>query len=269
MLKKFLVVLSVLICIFGLSVSSMAFVAWAPSRFGNVFVEKDDHYALSFEIKASEFNTDASAFWKRWTDAFTANDSTEIALAFVTSSSQNVQFLLLDSGYTFSHNSSSGMYFLEPSSTSSSFSYISVSCATGLSSSISKVTHSNPYAVNGSYFCFAGYSNLSGLPDSFRYVDFGGKSIEITDDLGSFDVDPPEEPEPPSSSTPGWVPPVVSDPVIPEGDEYVFYDTKILGLFLNHIRSQIVHAANVGWLIFGFILVWHVIKRVIKAFSSR
>ena len=268
-MKKFLVILSVLVCILGLSVSSMALFSAEPSSFGDVFVEKDDRYALSFEIKASQFNTDAAAFWKQWTDAFTADDPTKIALAFVSSSMQDIQFLLLDSGYTFSHSSFSGMYFLQSSSTSSSFSYISVSCATGLSSSISKVTHSNPYAINGSYFCFAGYSKLSGLPDSFKYVDFGGKSIEITDDLGSFDVDPPEEPDPPSSSSPSWIPPVVSDPVIPAGDEYVFYDTKILGLFLNHVRTQIVHAANVGWLIFGFILVWHVIKRVIKAFSSR
>jgi len=267
-LKKFLVILSVLVCILGLSVSSMALFSAEPSSFGDVFVEKDDRYALSFEIKASQFNTDAAVFWSQWTDAFIGDDPTKIALAYVSSGGKDVKFLLLDSNYIF-FNASSGVWFMSPPSTSSSFfSYITVSCSTGLASGISKITYSNPYAVSSTFFCFSGYSKLSNLPEKFRYVDFNGKPVEITDDLGTFDTEP-EEPDPPSSSSPAWIPPVVSDPIIPEGDEYVFYDTKILGLFLKHIRSQIVHAANVGWLIFGFILVWHVIKRVIKAFSSR
>ena len=127
--------------------------------------------------------------------------------------------------------------------------------------------HSDSFLYSISNVFIVLKTSFASIPSQVKYVvNFEGKNLQISDDMGGFE---PEEPDPPSSSSPVWIPPVVSDPVIPEGDEYVFYDTKILGLFLNHVRTQIVHAANVGWLIFGFILVWHVIKRVIKAFSSR
>lgn len=267
-MKKLFVILSVLACFLGLSVSSMALSSIDPSSFGNVFIEKDDRYALSFEIKASQFNTDAAAFWSQWTDAFTGDDPTKIALAYVSSGGKDVKFLLLDSDYIF-FTASSGVCFMSPPSTSSSFfPYITVSCSTGLASGISKITYSNPYAVSSTFFCFSGYSKLSNLPEKFKYVDFNGKPVEITDDLGTFDTEP-EEPEPPSSSFPGWIPPVISDPVIPEGDEYVFYDTAILKDFLSYVRDAIGKSMNVGWMIFGFIMMWLVIKKVIKSFSSR
>ena len=92
-MKKFLVILSVLVCILGLSVSSMALFSAEPSSFGDVFVEIVDRYALSFEIKASQFNTDAAVFWSQWTDAFIGDDPTKIALAYVSSAGKDVKFL--------------------------------------------------------------------------------------------------------------------------------------------------------------------------------
>ena len=162
-------------------------------------------------------------------------------------------FFLVDSDYTFKNSSTGHPCIASVSGVAYKGLVIRENTGTVADSNIGSFgSSSSPYQVDGGYWCFCGYGKLDNVPDSFHYVDFDGKSLEITDDLGTFDIER-EEPDPPSSSSPAWIPPVVSDPVIPEGDEYVFYDTKILGLFLNHIRSQIVHAANVGWLIFGFI----------------
>lgn len=270
-MKKFLVVLSVLVCIWGLSVSSMAAVSCSPSNFGSAFVEKDGHYVISPVIQASKFTSQQLSVWQEWAFALSGDDPTKIPLGFVgmSGSTPYFQIFLVDSDYTFKNTTTGHPGISSVSGTGYRGLVIRGNDGTVQDSNVGVFAKSSsPYQVDGGYWCFGGYSRLDNVPDSFHYVDFGGKSLEIIDDIGTFDVEP-EEPDPPSSSSPAWIPPVVSDPVIPEGDEYVFYDTKILGLFLNHVRTQIVHAANVGWLIFGFILAWHVVKRVIKAFSSR
>lgn len=263
-MKKFLVILSALVCIWGLSVSSMAAVSCSPSDFGSAFTKKDGYYAVSPVVQASKFTSAQLAVWQEWAAVFSGDDPTRIALGFVgmSGSTPYFQLFLVDSDYTYK-NTSTGHPGICSSSGSGYRGLVIRGDGNVSSSNIGYfASSSSPYQVDGGYWCFCGYSKLDNIPDSFHFVDFG-TGVEITDDLGTL------EPDPPSSSSTGWIPPVVSDPVIPEGDEYVFYDTKILGLFLNHVRTQIVHAANVGWLIFGFILVWHVIKRVIKAFSSR
>jgi hypothetical protein len=274
-LKKFLFILSFFICSLGLSVSSMALYSADPSSFGDVFVEKDDRYALSFEIKASQFNTDAAFFWSQWTDAFIGDDPTKIALAYVSSGGKDVKFLLLDSNYTF-FNSSSGIWFMSPPSTSSSyFPYITVSCSTGLASGISKVTYSNPYSVSGTNFCFSGYSKLFNLPEKFKYVDFGGKPVEITDDLGTFEE--PEEPDPPSSSEPGESIPdtpkppdyTPAEPVIPDvGSDLVPYDTSVWKTFLDRTRRTIGSITNVAFLLFFLAFAFPLLIKIIKKFTK-
>ena len=274
-MKKFLVVLSALVCIWGLSVSSMAYQSKSVAEIP--FIEKvGDVYKFSEVLLASKFTESQLEKWKAMCLLLQSGGTDDKFVVVMVDpnggnySSGSIDFIVVD-----------GSFYIETSPWGSSI------CANkgkfeDLSFSLTDTAHSS----DGSMICHYGtYSSLRIF--SPRYILRGAAKLNsisplvddvfviedadhflFEDDLGTFNVEP-EEPDPSSSSSPAWIPPVVSDPVIPEGDEYVFYDTKILGLFLNHIRTQIVHAANVGWLIFGFILVWHVVKRVIKAFSSR
>lgn len=263
-MKRFFVILVTLVCILGLSIPSFAYSEVSASSCDYLTYDEDgDFYALNTELKASELNDDERKYWKRFTDAL-MNKSDDNYIVFFTGTSFG--FLVMSSDTTF-ENSSSGNYAVVRVPALGYRSQQGFLNITGEPSG-SQYT-SGPHA---SQFpsCTIIKTSFSPIPSKVsRIVDFNGKQLQIKDDIGDSEPEEPEEPDPPSSSSPSWIPPTVSDPVIPEGDEYVFYDTKILGLFLNHIRTQIVHAANVGWLIFGFILVWHVIKRVIKAFSSR
>lgn len=276
-MKKFLVVLSALVCILGLSVISSASTVYKPEQHSFVH-EENGHYVLDVDIKASEFTEEQLSFWNTFTDALTGNSSEYVPFIIYFKNLDCLDFVLLESYYIKEVPSFASGAYLSSSSAFSGCLRISISSGNVLSFFVLNSLNQFFYvssldsSSSGLSYVFWGYNGLVSHADSIEsdrfigYVDWDGMRLQIQDDLGE---DEPEEPDPPSSSSPAWIPPVVSDPVIPEGDEYVFYDTKILGLFLNHVRTQIVHAANVGWLIFGFILVWHVVKRVIKAFSSR
>lgn len=272
-MKKFLVVLSALICILGLSVISSASTIYKPEQHSFVH-EENGYYVLDVDVKASQFTDEQLSLWNSFTDALTGN-STDIPFVIYNKSGNQLTFGSVEPNtYFFYFASGSSSYQLHPNS-GNSFSVMNVDISSGVAGDIIQYNYSKTLVItySSSTYVFWGYEKLSSNDsrdgnnkDRINYVDWDGMRLQIQDDLGE---DKPGEPDPPSSSFPSWIPPVISDPVIPEGDEYVFYDTQILGLFLNHVRTQIVHAANVGWLIFGFILVWHVIKRVIKAFSSR
>lgn len=273
-MKKFLVILSALICILGLSVISSASTVYKPNQHSFVHFE-NGYYVLDVDIKASQFTEEQLTFWNSFTDALTGN-STDIPFVIYNKSSNQLIFSYIQPNtYRFYYASGSNSYQLSCYNGSSyiTFSSLSVDISSGIGNDLINYGQSKNLVLSlgANTYVFWGYSNLvsndsnnATYADKINYVDWDGMRLQIKDDLGEE-----EDPDLPSSSSPAWIPPVVSDPVIPEGDEYVFYDTKILGIFLNHVRSQIVRAANVGWLIFGFILVWHVIKRVIKAFSSR
>lgn len=272
-MKKFLVVLSALICILGLSVISSASTIYKPEQHSFVH-EENGYYVLDVDVKASQFTEEQLSLWHSITDALTGN-STDIPFIIYNKSANQLTFgCVKPNTYFLGFSSSSVSCQLNPNS-GESFSAMNVDISSGVAGDIIQYSYSKTLVIaySSSTYVFWGYEKLlsgdsrnGNNKDKINYVDWDGMRLQVQDDLGENE---PEEPDPPSSSSPAWIPPVVSDPVIPEGDEYVFYDTKILGLFLNHVRTQIVHAANVGWLIFGFILVWHVIKRVIKAFSSR
>lgn len=263
-MKKLLVVLSVLVCALGLSMPSFAYSTIPASSCNYLsYNAAGDFYVLNKELKVSSMNDEQLEHWKLFTDAYTGQSDGE----YIVSVFENyLSFYLFSSGSTFS--SSSSICVSVPSAGYYSFSFeLSSGNFLGdryLLGPCSAVFNSGLNIIKTSFYPIP--NNVTSV------VDLNGKQLQIKDDI---DEPEPEEPDPPSSSssvsssTPSWIPPAVSDPVIPKGDEYVFYDTKVLGFFLKHIRSQIVHAANVGWLIFGFILVWHVIKRVIKAFSSK
>lgn len=269
-MKKFIVILSVTICILGLSVSSMAYQSKSVSEIP--FIVKDgDVYKFSEVLLASKFTESQLEKWKAMCLLLQSGGTDDRFVVVMVDpnggnySSGSIDFIVVDGGF-----------YIETSPWGSSicankgeFEDLSFS----LSSNGSMIHHYGTYSslrIFSPRYILRGAAKLnsvSPLIDDVFVIEDADRFL-FEDDLGTFDVEP-EEPDPSSSSSSAWVPPVVSDPVIPEGDEYVFYDTKILGLFLNHVRTQIVHAANVGWLIFGFILAWHVVKRVIKAFSSR
>jgi len=273
-LKRFLVILLALVCILGLSVISLASTIYKPEQHSFVH-EENGYYVLDVDVKASQFTEEQLAFWDSFVYAWEGN-STDVPFIVYNKSGNSLLFSLVKPNMYFFSSSSNGICNLNPeSNTSSSLTVLCIDISSGTvlnflnDFSYSKtlpITYSNIYLFWGYEILISNDVRNGNNKDKIDYVDWNGKRLLVGDDLRK---DEPEEPDPPSSSSPAWIPPVVSDPIIPEGDEYVFYDTKILGLFLKHIRSQIVHAANVGWLIFGFILVWHVIKRVIKAFSSR
>lgn len=275
-MKKFLVVLSAFVCILGLSVISSASTVYKPEQHSFVH-EENGHYVLDVDIKASEFTEEQLSFWNSFMDAFTGNSSEYVPFIVYNRASSSLCFCLCKpNSYFFYYSRDNNSCSFNPESgVLDSLMCFSVNISTGIAGGVSsdfnyskllRITYSSDTYVFWGYGGLSSHSASETNKDKIDYVDWDGMRLQVQDDLGN---DEPEEPDLPSSSSPSWIPPVVSDPVIPEGDEYVFYDTKILGLFLNHVRTQIVHAANVGWLIFGFILVWHVIKRVIKAFSSR
>lgn len=276
-MKKFLVILLVLVCILGLSVISSASTIYKPEQHSFVH-EENGYYVLDVDVKASQFTEEQLTFWNSFTDVLTGNSSEYVPFIVYQRSYSSLVFCLCKpSSYFFDYDRSNNSCFFNPESGfSDSLTCFSVNISTGIAGGVfSDFNYSRTLGISYSSdtYIFWGYGDLvshdarnGSNKDNINYVDWEGMRLQVQDDLGK---DESEESDPPSSSSPVWIPPVVSDPVIPEGDEYVFYDTKILGLFLNHVRTQIVHAANVGWLIFGFILVWHVIKRVIKAFSSR
>ena len=274
-MKRFLVILSTLVCALGFSVISLASTIYKPEQHSFVH-EEDGHYVLDVEVKASQFTEEQLTFWNSFVDALGDRSSEYVPFIVYNKSGNSLLFSLVKPNMYFFSSFSNGICNLNPeSNTSSSLTvlYIDISSGTVLNfmdyysySKTLPITRSGIYLFWGYERLILGDNRDGVNKEKIDYVDWNGKRLLVGDDLRK---DEPEEPDPPSSSSPAWIPPVVSDPIIPEGDEYVFYDTKILGLFLKHIRSQIVHAANVGWLIFGFILVWHVIKRVIKAFSSR
>lgn len=273
-MKRFLVILLALVCILGFSVISSASTIYKPEQHSFVY-EENGYYVLDVDVKASQFTEEQLTFWNSFIDAWEGN-STDVPFIVYNESGNSLLFSLVKPNTYFLSSSSNGTCNINPESGTSSFLtvlYIDISSGTVLNfmddysySKTLPITRSNIYLFWGYESLISNDTRNGNNKDKINYVDWNGKRLLVGDDLRK---DEPEEPDPPSSSSPSWISPVVSDPVIPEGDEYVFYDTKILGLFLKHIRSQIVHAANVGWLIFGFILVWHVIKRVIKAFSSR
>lgn len=273
-MKKFLVVLSVTICILGLSVSSMAYQSKSISEIPFI-QEEDGVHKLTNVLFASKLTGTDLDLWKEiisvLQDGETANKFVVITVSPDSDTLGSIYFTLIKSSFSYStdygphltgtNKQFRSVYFL----VKDSFTIPHVKSdflSIGKESSSLTGSDRSHYILRGA----AKLNAIRPLPDS-AYVIEDSDYFWFQDDLGSFEE--PEEPDPSSSSSPAWIPPVVSDPVIPEGDEYVFYDTKILGLFLNHVRTQIVHAANVGWLIFGFILAWHVVKRVIKAFSSR
>lgn len=276
-MKKFLVVLSVTICILGLSVSSMAYQSKSISEIPFI-QEEDGVHKLVNVLCASKLTGTDLDLWKEIVSVLqggeTANKFVVISVSPDSDTLGSIYFTLIKSSFSYStdygphltgtNKQFRSVYFLMKDSFTIPHVNSDFLC-------IGKEPNRSCYILRGA----AKLNAIKPLPNS-AYVIEDSDYFWFQDDLESFEEpEKPEEPDPPSSSssvsssTPSWIPPVVSDPVIPEGDEYVFYDTKILGLFLNHVRTQIVHAANVGWLIFGFILVWHVIKRVIKAFSSR
>lgn len=281
-MKKILVILSVLVCIFGLSVSSMAY--QSKSVLEIPFIrESDGIHSFSEILVASKYPDTTQEKWKEMCSILQSGGSNEKFVVVTVSPNDGsyqcgwISFLLIEGGFQYKSDASG---FPSVVSNKGGFEAFSFSFTdAGHSSQGPIIQHygsvtSFPIGVKSSasrkfHYILRGASRLhsiSPLPDNAYVIEDVDRFL-FEDDLGTFEE--PEEPDLPSSSSPAWTPPVVSDPVIPEGDEYVFYDTKILGIFLNHVRSQIVRAANVGWLIFGFILVWHVIKRVIKAFSSR
>ena len=264
-----------LVCFLGLSVSSSASTVYRPDQHPFVH-EENGHYVLDVDVKASQFTDEQLTFWNSFMDAFMGNTSEYVPFIIYNKGGNELIFSLgkLDSYYIYYSNSS--YHFNSISDFPGCLTTLSIDISSGtVISFVDDYTHSKIFTITyqSSIYVFWGYGDLvshdsrnGNNKDKINYVDWDGMRLQVQDDLGTEE---PEEPDPPSSSSPGWIPPVISDPVIPEGDEYVFYDTAILKDFLSYVRDAMGKSMNVGWMIFGFIMMWLVIKKVIKSFSSR
>lgn len=272
MVKKLFVILSALVCVLGFSVISLASTVYKPEQHSFIH-EEDGYYVLDIDVKASQFTDEQLSLWNSFTDALTGN-STDIPFVIYNKSGNQLTFGSVEPNtYFFYFASGSSSYQLHPNS-GNSFSVMNVDISSGVAGDIIQYDYSKTLVItySSSTYVFWGYEKLSSNDsrdgnnkDRINYVDWDGMRLQIKDDLG----DEPEDPDPPSSSSTGWIPPVISDPVIPAGDEYVFYDTAILSDFLKYVRDAMGKSMNIGWMIFGFILMWLVVKKVLKSFSSR
>lgn len=282
MVKKLFVILSVLVCVLGLSVSSMAYQSKSASEIPFI-VKDDDVYTFSEILVASKYPETTQAKWQEMCSILESGGNNEKFVVVTVSPDDGnyqcgwISFILVEGGFQYKTDASG---FPSVSSNKGGFESFSFSLTdSGHSSQGPIIQHysnitSFPIGVKSStrktHYILRGAARLnsiSPLPDN-AYVIEDADHFLFQDDLGTFDIYP-EDPDPPSSSSTGWIPPVISDPVIPAGDEYVFYDTAILSDFLKYVRDAMGKSMNIGWMIFGFILMWLVVKKVLKSFSSR
>lgn len=267
-MKKIVSVLASLLCVFGLSVMSFAYKSVSPENYP--FLEKSGgHYKLSFVLPISKQSESIKQYWFDFTEAFSASSNGRAIVTYnVTSTGYILYFhyVPLGKNYTYDTRNPTMPGFCMPGYTEQ-FTCLRVTLNQNCSFSSMDLYKTHTLSIGGAQgiVISPGFTNI---PDSANKISI--EQLELEDDLGGEEPDTPSsssEPDTPSSG--GWQPPVVSDPEIPAGDEYVFYDTAVLKQFLNYVRDAMGKAINVGWLIFGFILMWLLIKKVIKSFSSR
>lgn len=123
------------------------------------------------------------------------------------------------------------------------------------------------YIVGGG---FIGSATTPIVPSKYLKLPPNGDDLQIWYDI------PPEEPDPPSSSsTPEPSPPPTIEqpplnfPTFPKVEnKWVPYDTTIWNDFAHKIRSSIGNSTNIGFTIFAIILGILVALRVVKRFTG-
>lgn len=282
-MKRFLVVLSLLACFFGLSVSSMAYQSKSVSEIP--FIKKvGDVYKFSEVLLSSKFTGVQLEKWKEICSLLESGGTDDKFVVVMVNpnggnySSGLIDFILVD-----------GAFHIETSSFGSSI----CSDASGfitLSFSLTDTSHSSYGSMIINYFVSysisirspfyilrgaAKLNSVSPLADDVFVIEDADRFL-FEDDLGTSATEP-EEPDPPSSSEPSESIPDLPKPgdynptlpTIPSGDGlYVPYDTAVWDTFLERTKQNIGSATNIGFLIFGIAVVWSILTRLVKKYTK-
>lgn len=270
-IKKVFLVLVTLVCVLGLSVSSLAYNKVSPSSVG-FLVKSEDYWKFAFTFPASGLNDADLSVWKHFVDVYQGGGTSEFALITyqTTSAVRNLYFVVFASDYTYSQGPL-GCTAVYPVSPSDGFK-VALNSSNRITS-VSRLNQSNFNISDSSDGSFSagivrGASYLNSLPAVANVVDVG--TLALDDDIVDDNPTPPQ-PDEPDESVPD-IPPAPpynpTPPVVPKGNEYVFYDTDVWNTAIGHIKKNVGSATNIGLLIFVFILVWSIFTRIFRHYTK-
>lgn len=269
-MKKVFLVLVTLVCVLGLSVSSLARTVYNPSDFP-ILAKSGDYYKIDKVIGASHFGATELAFWKEFMGIMSGSASNDvIPLIIMQTGTSSAQFKIALIKGNYSYKSSGSATFIT-SVDGVVFPFMSVY---DNSSSVLSNWGASYYGslkqvpINSGEVILWGSSKLSSLPDSVPICNLS--RVEISDDLEDDNPTPPQ-PDEPDESVPD-IPPAPpynpTPPVVPKGNEYVLYDTDVWNTAIGHIKKNVGSATNIGLLIFVFILVWSIFTRIFRHYTK-
>lgn len=269
-MKKIAALVVALVCLAGFSVSSFAYNVIDPDTTSDKFISKyikndGSHYSIDYIFPASKLNAEQLAFWNDFMSVITGQTSGK---ALISMENDNFAFWRFDAGYSINVYDNR-IFFTESKDSFSDVPRLRCNAITGAWTGLSSSRGTVGQVLYG-------FSSISDWPSIASYVDFKGKPLAITDDINEPEEpeepeEPDPDPEPPESvpDTPKPPPYVPIEPGIPAGDgKYVLYDTGVWKTVINHIKGNMGAAANMGLLVFGFILIWSILRKIFHHFTK-